>query len=566
MKTLTKLSLSLATLLTLSSSTLFAETNLIKNGNFEQIVGKVNGVQNGEIRTLKAWNSDIKIWKKVDGIDTIRGSYMIELDSDENTNEISQIITTTVGKKYEVKLRAFAREKDSSSFRITLGQDDIFTVTPDENVTEYSKIFDGTGEKNATFLIREFSKQRTGKGAVIDDVSVTELNYNPKVDIGLDQVVEVGTVLKFKGIASDIDGEIVSYEWKKGSEYLADTADFNYTTTEIGGETLSLTVMDENGNDTTDTVFLDIRAKDNLLSCPRENVSKRRVVLQDDVYALTFSTFLLEGKSSMSYCESDVDELGGIFRLNYIDTGKDALSSMDGYPSTTIGGVASGKDWIIGDKSQTGMPVKLSKLGREEKIIVEWEVSQKNAYDADDKWHATINCIFDSNETGKPTLANRNYDLVIQSDSHNTEDGFEDDDNTGENNEVRAHYYARKDGKILPFTINIDGKDYSYAVRYKIFHTGNKNNKIHVKYTPLDKANTPRKFKYDIQKFIENSKKFIKYTALKNQGIEKYKDYKSTLAKGSLYLKAINAGYEVYEGNSVLKNDLFRVKLVPVAE
>jgi hypothetical protein len=529
MKTFKKLSLSLATLLTLSSSTLFAETNLIKNGNFEQIIGKVNGVENGEIRTLKAWNSDIKIWKTVDGIDAIRGSYMIELDSDENTNEISQIITTTVGKKYEVKLRAFAREKDSSSFRITLGEDDIFTVTPDENVTE--------------------------------------LNYHPRVDIGLDQVVEVGTTLMFKGITSDIDGEIVSYVWKKGSEYLVDTADYNYTTTKIGRETLSLTVMDDNGNYTTDTVFLDIRAKDNPLSCSRENISERRVVLQEDVYALTFSTFLLEGKkSSMSYCESDVAELGAIFRLNYRDTGKDGKSTMDGYPSGTIGGVQSGKDWIVGDKNQTGMPVRLSKLGIKEKIIVEWKVSQKDAYGVKDKWHATINCIFDSNETAKPTLANRNYDLVIQSDSHNTEEGFDDDDNRGEKGETRAHYYARENGEILPFTINIDGKDYSYAVRYKIFHSGDKKKKIHVKYTPIDKENTPRKFKYDIQKFIQNSKEFITETALKNQGLDDYRAYKSTVAKGSLYLKSISAGYEVYEGNSVLKNDIFRVELVPVVE
>jgi hypothetical protein len=211
------------------------------------------------------------------------------------------------------------------------------------------------------------------------------------------------------------------------------------------------------------------------------------------------------------------------------------------------------------------MPVRLSKLGIEEKIIVEWKVSQANAYGAKDKWHATINCIFDSNKTAKPDALNRNYDLVIQSDSHNTEEGFYDDDNTGENGETRAHYYAtNKDGDILPFTINIDGKDYSYAVRYKIFHGGDKKEKIHVKYTPLDKANTPRKFKYDIQKFIENSKDFIRHTALKNQGIEDYKGYKSTLAKGSLYLKSISAGYEVYEGNSVLKNDLFKVTLVPV--
>ncbi len=560
MKVITKLSLSLATLLTLSSSTLYAEENLITNGNFEQIVGKFQGVENGEVRTLKVWNSDIKIWKTVDEINAIRGDYMIELDTDENTNKISQLITTTLGKKYKVKLRAFAREKDSSSFRISLGDDSIFSVTPDENVTEYSKIFDGTGEVNATFYIAEFSKQRTGKGAVIDDVSVIELDYKPTVDIGLDQVVEVGTTLNFKGIASDVDGEIVSYEWKNDLETLAYTADYTYITTEVGRETLSLTVMDENNNYTTDTVFLDIRAKD-ISDCNDKNISERRVILQDGIYALTFSTFLLEGNSTMSYCENEVDEFGAIFKLKYNDTGKDVGSTMDGYPSGTIGGVASGKDWIIGDKSQTGMPVQLSELGIEEKIIVEWQVSQENAYDADDKWHATINCIFDLEEDTKPSATNRDYDLVIQSDSHNTEDGFYDDDNLGENNETRAHYYAKKDGKILPFTIKIDREKYRYAVRYKIFHTGIKDNKIHVKYTPLDKENTPRKFKYDIQKFIQNSIEYVEYTDLKNQGTVAYEGYKDALAKDSLYLKSISAGYEVYEGNSILKNDIFKVKL-----
>ena len=312
-------------------------------------------------------------------------------------------------------------------------------------------------------------------------------------------------------------------------------------------------------------IKVDTNGAKNISVCSRNSLDERRVIIKDNLYGLTFPTFLLGGDSELSYCAKDVDKLGAIFRLDYKDTGRQETSPMDGYPSGIIGGMSVGGKWRIGNKSQTGMPVKLAVLGKKEKIIVEWKVSQENAYDQDDVWQATINCIFGSTRDQQPVGANRDFDLVIQSDTHQFNKGFTDKANRGENREPLAYFFARKKGKILPFSITIDGKKYRYAVRYKIFHSGDKENKIHVKYIPLNKANTPRTFKYDIQKFIKNSKKYLKYTALKQYVDEiRYANYKDTLAKRSLYLKAIAGGYEVYEGESILKNDMFRVRLVDV--
>jgi hypothetical protein len=229
-------------------------------------------------------------------------------------------------------------------------------------------------------------------------------------------------------------------ESQKGLEVLSNTADFTYTSHEVGGETLTLTVTDNENNKVSDTIYFDVRETDSADCASKTDIYTRRTIIKENIYGLTFTEFLL-ADSSMSYCPDKVDELGATFKFNFNDPAERQASgaAADGYPNGMIGGMQDGNTWNIGDKSKTGMPVRLSKIGQEEKIIVEWKVSQEEAYDADDKWHATINCIFGTTKDTKPSAKDRDYDLVIQSDSHNTEDGFYDDDNKGENNETRAH-------------------------------------------------------------------------------------------------------------------------------
>jgi hypothetical protein len=72
-------------------------------------------------------------------------------------------------------------------------------------------------------------------------------NKPPVVDAGADKTVTVNQSVTLIGTATDSDGRIVSYEWKKGSEVLGTEATLVYTPTIVGTDTLTLTVTDDYG-------------------------------------------------------------------------------------------------------------------------------------------------------------------------------------------------------------------------------------------------------------------------------------------------------------------------------
>ena len=80
---------------------------------------------------------------------------------------------------------------------------------------------------------------------IVDDLGV---NIVPTANAGPDKSVEVNKAVTITGSATDIDGTIVSYEWKNGTAVLAATASFDYTPTAVGTDTLTLTVMDDDRN------------------------------------------------------------------------------------------------------------------------------------------------------------------------------------------------------------------------------------------------------------------------------------------------------------------------------
>lgn len=80
------------------------------------------------------------------------------------------------------------------------------------------------------------------------------VNSLPNVDAGPDKSVEVNQAVTITGSASDDDGTIVSLEWTKDSTVLATTASFDYIPTAIGTDTLTLTVMDDDGATASDSM------------------------------------------------------------------------------------------------------------------------------------------------------------------------------------------------------------------------------------------------------------------------------------------------------------------------
>jgi len=277
-------------------------------------------------------------------------------------------------------------------------------------------------------------------------------------------------------------------------------------------------------------------------------LQERTSVIQENQYTLVFPTDLLDS-STMTYCSNQIKNKGSLFEIDYVDPGG---SGMDGYVNGVIGGVQKDGSWQTSDASLTQMPILLSDL--DDSMIIQWKVSQDNALDADDKWMASINVIFDSGEPdAKPDAAKRDYDLVIESSSLHFNNTTED---TAKGN--KKNYLARNpDGSLRTFDIIVDGKTYRYGVRYKFYHnSGDKDNKVHVKYIPIVEENVPPYLNHSLKAFIDNSKEFIQYANMPDT--ERALAHEK-VAISTLYLKSIRAGYEVYAGKSTLRNDYFRI-------
>jgi len=84
------------------------------------------------------------------------------------------------------------------------------------------------------------------------------INQAPTVNGGEDRNAKVNEAIKLIGKAKDSDGFISTYEWKEGDTVLATTASFEYRATTIGKHTLTLTVVDDGGKVSIDTVIITI--------------------------------------------------------------------------------------------------------------------------------------------------------------------------------------------------------------------------------------------------------------------------------------------------------------------
>ncbi|HIP12061.1 MAG TPA: hypothetical protein EYG73_04990 [Arcobacter sp.] len=79
-------------------------------------------------------------------------------------------------------------------------------------------------------------------------------NYIPTVNAGPNKSVSIGDIVTIRGSASDRDGNITSYIWKKGTETLSEIAIVNYTARTKGIKTLTLTVTDNKGATKSDSL------------------------------------------------------------------------------------------------------------------------------------------------------------------------------------------------------------------------------------------------------------------------------------------------------------------------
>ena len=270
---------------------------------------------------------------------------------------------------------------------------------------------------------------------------------------------------------------------------------------------------------------------------------------------ISLENALFNEGSFMTYDSNSViiDSVGAAFSIDYIN--QDGGTNFDGYPSGSIGGVKKGGVYYPANFSASGMPVQLQ--GLEHDFRLKWKTFQINADDVDDKWWATINVIFDIGAANlEPVSTDRDYDLVIQFERYE-QDALTDNPNTG----GPYWWFAREsNGDLKPFSLMIEGVEYQWAIRYKFFNygTGNpnahKNNKVHIKFIPIDNNHIPLELDHPLKRFVDATVDYLQYVNLPAAELNLANQ---KVADPNLWVKTVSAGYEVYSGNSTLGQDYF---------
>jgi len=270
---------------------------------------------------------------------------------------------------------------------------------------------------------------------------------------------------------------------------------------------------------------------------------------------ISLENALYDEGSFMTYDSSSamINLNGAAFSIDYIN--QDGGTNFDGYPSGSIGGVRKSGVYYPGNYSACGMPVQLQSL--EHDFRLKWKTFQINADDVDDKWWATINVIFDIGDSNLfPVDTARDFDIVIQFQRYE-QDALTDNPNTG-----GAYWWFARDsnGVIEPFSLMIEGVEYQWAIRYKFFNYGagnpnsHKNNKVHIKFIPIDNNHIPSELDHPLKRFVDATVDYLQYVNLPAAELNLANQ---KVANPNLWVKKVSAGYEVYSGNSTLGQDYF---------
>lgn len=107
-----------------------------------------------------------------------------------------------------------------------------------------------TGDVNCDNTINSIDAQllfRKSLGFEINEADLCSSNETPKAIAGSNRNAKVNQIITLSGKANDIDGNIVSYEWKDGNNIISNSVSFPYKPIEIGEHTLTFTITDNDG-------------------------------------------------------------------------------------------------------------------------------------------------------------------------------------------------------------------------------------------------------------------------------------------------------------------------------
>jgi len=171
MKTnLSKITLSLATLLTLSATTVCAD-NLLQNGSFENFT-VLKAKKNWKKVQLEHWNEPSKI--NLRGEDATDGDSKIALDSSRVLNLLTQTITTIKDGTYRLSVDAYASKKrlSTAGFEMIVDGEVVGTFRATEDWENYKVSFVGKGGEQ-TIGFREIASENDNKGVFLDNAELS---------------------------------------------------------------------------------------------------------------------------------------------------------------------------------------------------------------------------------------------------------------------------------------------------------------------------------------------------------------------------------------------------------
>ena len=204
--------------------------------------------QSGSLHALVQGSEDISRTVDISGMTDLQLSFGAKLRSFENSDR-AQVEFRINGGSWTT-LKQFVNGEDDNQYRT------------------YEFAVPGDGDTLDVRFHGQMSSSRWDYWYV-DNVQISGVeasNQAPVADAGEDQTLnDAGAngdeFVMLTGSGSDSDGEVVSYEWRQGSTILGTTADIT-PTLPIGTHELTLTVTDNDGASSTDTVVVTVNEVD----------------------------------------------------------------------------------------------------------------------------------------------------------------------------------------------------------------------------------------------------------------------------------------------------------------
>jgi VCBS repeat-containing protein len=176
-------------------------------------------------------------------------AYHVQANEDQIEIDVGESVEIDVLANDTATSDGGSDEKSNLVLGETIGQPLHGRTTKDGNKIVY--VHDGSDATTDSFRYEAvlFSESSIGSVSVtiVQPEDIVVGNQAPEANAGEDRTVQSGESITITGSGTDSDGEIFSYKWKKGTSELATTAEFVYSPTAVGTDTLKLIVTDNDG-------------------------------------------------------------------------------------------------------------------------------------------------------------------------------------------------------------------------------------------------------------------------------------------------------------------------------